>query len=279
MHKYHYKPKAHTAVAKAVAMVGSGRRVLELGSGPGSMTRLLHQNQCRVTALERDPEAVRIVAQYCERVLLCNLDDANWPTLLPASEKFDVVVATDVLEHLVDPWHALQQLHALLTEQGSVVVSLPHVGHNAVVAGLLHGEFNYQSRGLLDKTHLRFFGIKDVQRLFDDTGYKIVDADFIIRTPAQTEFASAWRKLSSAMRMALERNRYGNIYQILVCAVPVSFPGKALRLEKLRIPDADSGSYSLGAHGSRVLGFMLSFMNLSTRDKLSAAMRRIGLRL
>jgi len=54
-------------------MVGTGKRVLELGSGPGSVTRLLKENQCRVTALEIDAEAIEIVSQYCEKFISATL--------------------------------------------------------------------------------------------------------------------------------------------------------------------------------------------------------------
>lgn len=278
LHKYQYKAKQNTAAAKAVGLVGTGKRVLELGSGPGSLTRLLQQNLCSVTALEYDPAAIEIVAQYCERVLHCDLNDAAWPELISGMEKFQAIVATDVLEHLYDPWRTLQQLHGLLAKGGCLVLSLPHVGHNAIIAGLLNGEFDYQPRGLLDKTHLRFFAIKDMQRLFDDAGFKIVEADFVVKTPIQTEFAAGWRRLPTAARQVLQQNRYGNVYQVIVRAVPTAAPGKALRLNKLAVP-TDPGTYSLGARGSHMLGFLLSFISLRTRDRISAMLQRVGLRL
>lgn len=278
-HKYEYKVKPHTAATKVVRMVGANKRVLELGSGPGSITRLLKVSQCRVTALELDGKAIEIVSQYCEKVQPCDLNDPEWPAKLSGSDKFEVVVAGDVLEHLYDPWATLSSLQSLLADDGYVVISLPHAGHNAVVACLLTGDFEYQPWGLLDKTHIRFFGIKNIQRLFNDAGFKIVEADFVIKTPEQTEFAQRWRKLSSTTRQALASNRFGTIYQVVVKAVPHSAPGKSLRLESLPIPSPASDPYGIGAKGSRVLGFILSFLSLRIQDKISRMLERVGLRL
>ena len=70
LYEYSVDPLSDTAPARVVRAVGQRRKVLEVGSGPGSITRLLYeQNQCRVTALEIDPEALKIVAQYCDRAL------------------------------------------------------------------------------------------------------------------------------------------------------------------------------------------------------------------
>lgn len=44
-------------------------------------------------------------------------------------------------------------------------LSLPHVGHAAIAGCLIDEDFEYRQWGLLDRTHVRFFGIKNVQNL------------------------------------------------------------------------------------------------------------------
>ena len=277
-HKYEYEVNPNTAAAKVVDMVGIGRRVLELGSGPGSITRLLKANQCRVTALELDEEAIKIVSQYCETVHSCDLNDPEWHAILSGFKRFEVIVAGDVLEHLYNPWATLSRLELLLAEGGYVVISLPHVGHNAVIACLLTGDFEYQPWGLLDKTHIRFFGVKNIQKLFNDAGFKIVEVDYVIKTPEQTEFAQRWRKLSSTTKQALASNRFGTVYQVVVKAVPNSAPGVALELALQPVPSPIASSFSTGAKGNRVLGYLISFLSLSTRQHISRVLERLGIR-
>jgi 2-polyprenyl-3-methyl-5-hydroxy-6-metoxy-1,4-benzoquinol methylase len=277
-HLYEYTVNPNTAASKVVAMVGTDKRVLELGSGPGSITRLLKENQCRVTALELDPKAIEIVRPYCEKVHPCDLNDPDWPAKLLGSGMYDVIVAGDVLEHLYDPWATLGKLQPLLSEDGYVVISLPHVGHSAVVACLLNEDFAYQPWGLLDKTHIRFFGIKNIQKLFNDSGLKIVEAGYVIKTPEQTEFAQQWRKLSSEVKQALASNKFGTIYQVVVKAAPNFAPDDGLQLESQPIPSPIASSFSAGAKGSRVLGFLISFLNLRTRQRIARVLERVGLR-
>jgi 2-polyprenyl-3-methyl-5-hydroxy-6-metoxy-1,4-benzoquinol methylase len=278
-HKYEYKASPRTAAAKVVRMVGSGKRVLELGSGPGSITRLLKDNDCRITALEVDEKAIKLVTQYCESVYSCDLNNPDWPTVLSELEKFEVVVAGDVLEHLYDPWATLNRLKGLLMEGGGyLVISLPHTGHNAVIACLLNSDFSYQPWGLLDKTHIRFFAIKNIQRLFNESGFKIVEVDFVVKAPEQTEFAGFWRRLPTETQEALANNKFGAVYQVVIKAVPDTAPVKGLKLASLTIPAPSADSFSIGARGNRALGYLLSFLSLRSREIISRMLEFIGFR-
>ena len=278
-HKYEYKVSPGTAAAKIARMVGEGKRVLELGPGPGAITRLLKENACRIIALELDPKAIDIVSQHCEKVLPCDLNDSEWPAILADTDRFEVIVAGEVLEHLYDPWRTLSQLHRLLEPEGSVVISLPHIAHCAIISCLLSEDFEYQPWGLLDRTHIRFFGLHNIQKLLNDAGFKIIEADFVIKAPEQTEFARNWRRLPAEVRQALEFNRHGNIYQVVVRATSYSAPGGSLQLTDLPVPPPGQKSYSIGARGNRLLGFVLSFLGLRTREKIARLIERIGFRL
>ncbi|MEJ1365050.1 MAG: class I SAM-dependent methyltransferase [Candidatus Sedimenticola sp. (ex Thyasira tokunagai)] len=277
-HKYEYNATPQHAATKVVRMVGAGKRILELGSGPGSMTRLLADNQCRVTALELDQEAIKIVAQYCEQVYPCDLNDPKWHSILSGLDKFEAIVAGDVLEHLYDPWSILESLHSLLNEDGHVVISLPHLGHNAIVACLLTGDFEYQPWGLLDKTHIRFFAIKNIQRLFNDAGFKIVEVDFVVKTPEQTEFAKQWRQLSVDTRQALSCNKFGNVYQVVVKAVPKSSSGRELHILSQAVPEPSRDLSESGVKGNRIIKFLISYLSLNTRKRISHLIARLGIK-
>lgn len=272
-HKYEYTVETDTAAAKVIRMVGTGKRVLELGPGPGSITRHLKESGCRITALEMDEKAIEIVAAFCELVHRCNLNDAAWPDILDGSEKFGVIVAADVLEHLYDPWSTLQKMRPFLAEDGYVVISLPHVAHSAVVACLLNEDFEYQPWGLLDKTHIRFWGMRNIQQLFEEAGFKILEADFVIKAPEQTEFASRWRMLPPDVRQALAWNRFGNVYQAVLKAVPQAAPGTALRLESLAVP-----APAAGARFDHVRAYIGSFLSANSRTRISRVLQRLGVR-
>jgi 2-polyprenyl-3-methyl-5-hydroxy-6-metoxy-1,4-benzoquinol methylase len=225
-----YRDK-ETAGSKVIRFVGNEKRVLEVGCGPGSITKYLHHDgHCQIIGLELDPEAIRLVSPYCERVHPVDLNHADWTSLAEELGTFDVIVAADVLEHLYDPWDTLAQFLRFLKPDGNVVVSLPHAGHAAVISCLIQGDFEYRDWGLLDRTHIRFFGLSNIDNLFRQANLKIIDYGFVITPPEETEFASTWQSLSQEARESIGSSPHANIYQVVVKAVPISESGQSISL-------------------------------------------------
>jgi SAM-dependent methyltransferase len=247
-HKYDYAIDLtdDSAQARVVRMVGEGKRVLEIGAGPGSMTRVLRgQRGCQVTAIEIDPESLQSLTPHCERVYAVDLNEAAWPKTLEHEPAFDVVVVADVLEHLYDPWTALQHMKGCIGADGYLIASIPHAGHSAVVACLLDENFEYREAGLLDKTHIRFFGIRNIQDLFDRADLAIVEAQFVVRLPEDTELAPAWGRLPASTRIALLKNPFGTVYQVVIKAVPAR---KGVRGIRLWEPETEPAINNLSEH-------------------------------
>lgn len=281
-HKYEYAVDLNgdTAQARVVRMVGTRKRVLEIGAGPGSITRLLrHPNDCRVTALEIDSQAIKKLAPFCERVYQVDLNDTAWPEMLSDEGVFEVVVAADVLEHLYDPLTTLQAMKAFIGENGYLVISLPHVGHCAIIACLLEEDFDYRDWGLLDRTHIRFFGLKNIQTLIESSGLKIVDAQFVVVRPEETELSGHWDRLPIETRNAISVNQFGFVYQVVIKAVTKESAGKEVTLMSLPV-DAQEG-YAISKYGVKetfknMVRFILS---PEARYRLRRIARSIGVRI
>jgi 2-polyprenyl-3-methyl-5-hydroxy-6-metoxy-1,4-benzoquinol methylase len=237
-HKYEYNVTLipDSGSARVVRMVGENKRVLEIGSGPGSITKYLATTaNCRVTALDIDAESIKKVTPFCERTYQVDLNSSAWPTVLEKDPKFEVLVAADVLEHVYEPAIVLEAMKGVLNNDGYMVISLPHVGHSVIHACLLDEDFDYSDTGLLDRTHIRFFGIKNMQQLFENAGLKIVHAEFVVRNPEHTEFSKRWAKTSPALREVLAGNPFGLVYQVIIKAVPVAAHGDALNLMDMAV--------------------------------------------
>ncbi len=88
-----------------------------------------------------------------------NLDNEDFVEAVIAGHgPFDTILCLDVLEHLVDPWRLVSQMHKCLQPGGVLIVSVPNVRHYRVSGGLLfRGRWELQEAGIMDRTHLRFF--------------------------------------------------------------------------------------------------------------------------
>lgn len=155
---------------------GEGRRLLDVGSADGYLAEILSARGYEVTCVEGNPEMAARAVGKCRRVIVANLD-LELPRL---DGSFDVIVYGDVLEHLRDPLKVFSALNRHLGEDGVVCVSVGNVAHLWVRLQLLLGRFEYTERGLLDRTHLRFFTLKSFRRFMRDAGMSVIE---LIPTP------------------------------------------------------------------------------------------------
>lgn len=207
----------NSAHAFMLRMVGWNRRVLELGAAHGHVTRALVAQNNRVTAVEYDPEAATPLKAVAEEVVIGDLNSPE--TLSTLSGPFDVVLAGDVLEHLLDPDSVLLQATSLLAPGGQVVISLPNIAHADVRLSLLEGRFEYNPWGLLDATHIRFFTYKTLQDLVKRAGLVITDMQRV-RVPAfESELRVSRQSVPTAVVNEVLKDPEAETYQFVFTAV------------------------------------------------------------
>ncbi len=157
---------------KMFRLVGENKRVIDFGCATGYFAQLLTTKGCRVTGIEINQDAAKVAEQYCEQVIVADLDLVSLTEILP-DQAFDVAIFGDVLEHLRDPWRVLKETQKLLNSEGYIVASIPNIAHGSIRLALLQGKFDYTDLGILDNTHLRFFTRKTLEELLENSGYFI----------------------------------------------------------------------------------------------------------
>ncbi|MFZ5580742.1 MAG: methyltransferase domain-containing protein [Pseudomonadota bacterium] len=216
---YAIDPQGNSTPNKVLRWVGHDRRVLELGTAAGIMTRAMREQGCTVTGIEYIPAMAELATPHCERMIVGDIETLDLAELL-GEERFDVLVAADVLEHLRDPWQTLERLRAFIAPGGHAILSIPHIGHAAVTSGLIGGRFDYRDKGLLDRTHLRFFTRPGIEDMLLTTGWLPVAWESHRVAPLDTEFASHWLRLPPSIREHLDQHPDSDIYQFIIKAVP-----------------------------------------------------------
>jgi 2-polyprenyl-3-methyl-5-hydroxy-6-metoxy-1,4-benzoquinol methylase len=160
------------------ALVPPGaRRILDLGCASGALGAALKERPGApaVIGVESDPVYAAAARERLDRVVEADLE------ALAASEdlegelgRFDCLIAGDVLEHLVDPWSALASYAVLLDHGCRAVISLPNVRHWETFWQLgRHGTFPRRHEGLFDRTHLRWFTLRDAWSLVQGAGLEV----------------------------------------------------------------------------------------------------------
>jgi len=146
-------------------------RILDVGCGEGMLGELLRQRGAKeVIGIEKDPLAAGNARKRLNQVI-----EGDVETLVPRLHHgyFDIIICADVLEHLVDPWGVLKRLAQCISHGGYLVSSIPNSRYLALIDHLVNGHWTYQSSGLLDKTHLRFFTLSEINDMFSNAGFSI----------------------------------------------------------------------------------------------------------
>ncbi len=149
------------------------KRILEIGCGEGNFGAFLKQKQgAEVWGVEFEPLHADIARTKLDKVFAG--DVAAVMSQLP-QHYFEVIVCNDVLEHLTDPYTVLENLRNHLTPSGIVVSSIPNIRFfRTFFDFVFHKNWDYTDNGIMDKTHLRFFTIKSIPRMFENAGYEVV---------------------------------------------------------------------------------------------------------
>ncbi|MDD2759916.1 MAG: class I SAM-dependent methyltransferase [Methylomonas sp.] len=148
-------------------------RVMEIGCGSGETLAFLKKNgvSAETVGIELNDAAAKKAENIVDKVVCIDVEKQSIPYDLG---KFQLILLLDVLEHLVDPWSFLEKLRRdFLADRGKVIISLPNARHFSMVLPLLLGRFDYQERGILDKTHLRFFTKSSMLELISGAGLEV----------------------------------------------------------------------------------------------------------
>jgi SAM-dependent methyltransferase len=181
---HHYLSQCHARSVGVYASVNeavltrippTSRNILDLGCGNGALGGVLkHRQSCRVVGVTISEEEAELSERRLDVVWLADLESFEFPP----GERFDCVICSHVLEHLVRPDALLSRLSlsGALESGGVLVVALPNVLHWRQRLRFLRGEFRYTDWGLMDRTHLRFYDFTSAQELVCGSGFEISEA-------------------------------------------------------------------------------------------------------
>ncbi len=152
-----------------------GSRVLDYGCGEGVVLAGLqeqvriHEDSCGVDLSEN---AVRKAsARFPKLKFIATNPDGIAPF---ANESFDVIIATEVIEHLFDADGAFQEFHRLLRPSGRLLLSCPYHGPLKDLALLLTGKMDSHYHDPYSP-HIRFYSPKTLRLVHEKNGFRILE--------------------------------------------------------------------------------------------------------
>lgn len=155
------------------------KKIIEVGCSSGALAREYKKinPECDYYGVEIDASYCEMARVYCDRCACLDIELATQDFWETQSDR-DCWVFGDTLEHLKNPEAVLQKIATLMATQkygpGYIAACIPNMQHWSIQARLNIGDLRYQSSGLLDRTHLRWFTRQTMIELFSNSGFDII---------------------------------------------------------------------------------------------------------
>jgi 2-polyprenyl-3-methyl-5-hydroxy-6-metoxy-1,4-benzoquinol methylase len=162
---------SHAITKTWLARRAAGTRVLDVGAATGMLGEQFAQFGFVMHAIEPHSAWAEVARPYYAALICGTLDQAEDAFLAD----HNVVVCADVLEHIAQPEQALRRLVDLQPSGCEFLISVPNVANIWVRINLVLGRFEYTERGILDRTHLRFFTRRTFRAMLYSAGLEIIE--------------------------------------------------------------------------------------------------------
>jgi len=169
--EYELKPNEDSSHGRISTLLGSRppSKILDLGCSSGLLAERLRAMGHYVTGVDfNEFEGVR------DRTAAFFKADLNQGIPADVGTGFDLVLAADVMEHLPRPGDLLEEIRRVLSPEGTALICVPNVAHWYPRLRTMLGMFDYDQRGILDTTHLRFFTRRSLRKLIERHDYSIL---------------------------------------------------------------------------------------------------------
>lgn len=160
-------------------------RVLDLGSGNGALCAQIAQQGCYVAGVEYDRAGVELASGNYPAIRFHRYGVQDDPQLLLAVERepFDVVVSTEVIEHLFAPHLLPRYAHAVLKEKGRLILTTPYHGYLKNLALSLFDHWDAHHAPLWHGGHIKFWSRKTLAELLAANGFAVTAFSGVGRLP------------------------------------------------------------------------------------------------
>lgn len=162
-------------VLSALRVVASGEaraaRVFDAGCGNGALLRKLQLSGYHVSGCDASESGVAQARKLCGDAVRIERLSVYEDLSGTFGSGWDVVIATEVIEHLYAPRDFVRQAHRLLRPGGVLILSTPYHGYLKNLALAVSGALEHHFTALWDGGHIKFWSYRTLKQLLAEFGF------------------------------------------------------------------------------------------------------------
>jgi 2-polyprenyl-6-hydroxyphenyl methylase/3-demethylubiquinone-9 3-methyltransferase len=166
----------HERLSKAVfSLAGSlpvGTRILDIGCGTGALCGEFRRRGCEVVGCDLSETGITLARRTFPGCRFERMGVGELSLQRLGEAPFDLVVSTEVIEHLYAPKKLAHAAFEALRPGGRFIVTTPYHGYLKNLAISLCNHWDIHADPLWDGGHVKLFSRKTLMRLFADTGFR-----------------------------------------------------------------------------------------------------------
>jgi len=153
-------------------------QILDAGCGGGRLVDLVYNSGYKkIYGLDLSDSGIKLAKGAFPRLAgnFFNHDIYKIALPSPSPQKYDLIIVTDVLEHLYDPRTAIKNIYTWLNKEGYLILAVPYHGYlkNISIAAL--NRFDSHVDSLQEGGHIKFFSKKTLIALLNSEGFRFMN--------------------------------------------------------------------------------------------------------
>ena len=135
--------------------------VLDIGCNDGTLGEIIKkEKKAIVHGVDISTVAIKKAEKKLDSVHVFDIvGDVDFPVGIN-DKKYDVIVMSEVLEHLFNPESVLEKIKKISHRETKVIITVPNILFWKSRINILKGNFEYSEEGLMDIGHIHFFSWK-----------------------------------------------------------------------------------------------------------------------
>lgn len=159
------------------------KSILDVGCGNGSIARHFLHAGYDVYGIDASVKGIEYAKSiFKDRFYLQDINDQELPLEI-RNKSFDLIISTEVIEHMYSPTNFMRFCHCNLLDHGHLIISTPYHGYLKNLALALSGKLDRHFTALWEGGHIKFWSEETLTKLVQSQGFKVVSLNGAGRIP------------------------------------------------------------------------------------------------